>query len=181
MSEITHEFIQEDRGEILVVDDSLSSLRLLSSILRQAGYRVREAASGPLALWTIGTRLPDLILLDVRMPGMDGFEVCRRLKANLTSARVPVIFLSAQDETTDKVQGLGLGAVDFVNKSSAHEEILARIDTHITLARVKLALEMERATLEERVSERTAELLRGKSLIRSVIDSGPDFIYALDL
>lgn len=170
----------ECRGEILVVDDSLSSLRLLSLILVQAGYRVREAASGELALWTLNTRPPDLVLLDVRMPGMDGFEVCRRIKSNPQFAALPVIFLSAQGESTDKVQGLALGAVDFVSKSSEHEEILARIDTHVTLARVKGALELERANLEHKVILRTAELLQGKSLLRSVIDSGPDLIYAID-
>jgi signal transduction histidine kinase/CheY-like chemotaxis protein len=180
MSKTTDKNLSGYQGEILVVDDSLSSLRLLSSILNQAGYLVREAVSGELALWTLSTRLPDLVLLDLRMPGMDGFEVCRRLKSNPETCAVPVIFLSAEDETTDKVQGLSVGAVDFVNKSSAHEEILARIETHITLARVKIALELERRNLEQRVNERTAELLKGKSLLRSVVDSGPDWIYAID-
>jgi PAS domain S-box-containing protein len=170
----------EYRGEILLVDDSPSSLLLLSSLLLDSGYLVREATSGELALWTIRTRLPELILLDLKMPEMDGLEVCRRLKADPATRSVPVIFLSAQDETTDKVLGLKVGAVDFIAKVSPHEEILARIDTHITLARVKKALESERALLEQRVEERTNQIARGRNLLRSVIDSGPDWIYAID-
>lgn len=168
------------RGEILVVDDSLASLSLLSSVLTQAGFLVREAPSGELALWTLKTRRPELILLDVRMPGMDGFEVCRRIKADPATEEIPVIFLSAQDEIPDKVRGLGVGAVDFIVKNFAHEEILARIDTHIALARVKKALERERAHLEIRVQERTEELRQGKELLQSVIDSGPDWIHVVD-
>jgi len=168
------------RGEILLVDDSPSSLQLLSTLLVESGYRVREATSGELALWTIHSRAPELILLDLRMPGMDGFEVCRRLKADPATRSIPVIFLSAQDDTTDKVQGLKVGAIDFITKSSAHEEILARINTHVTLARVEKALELERALLELRVEERTEQIARGKNLLRSVIDSGPDWIYAID-
>ena len=104
----------------------------------------------------------------------------RRIKSNPQFAALPIIFLSAQGESTDKVQGLALGAVDFVSKSSEHEEILVRIDTHVTLARVKAALELERTNLEHKVMLRTAELLLGKSLLHSVIDSGPDLIYAID-
>lgn len=170
----------ENRGEILLVDDSPSSLQLLSTLLVESGYLVREATSGELALWSIKSRVPEIILLDLRMPDMDGFAVCRLLKADPSTRSIPVIFLSAQDETTDKVQGLRVGAVDFVTKSAAHEEILARVDTHVTLARVKKALELERALLELRVEERTEQLARGKGLLRSVIDSGPDLIHAID-
>lgn len=150
-------------GEILVVDDSPSSLRALSLLLIEAGFRVREAPNGSLALWTVQTKAPELILLDVRMPGMDGFELCRHLKADPACAAVPVIFLSAQDEPTDKVLGLQVGGVDFINKSAHSAEILARIDTHLALARVKQTLEAERADLEARVEQRTAERLKAEA------------------
>ncbi|MFT3850394.1 MAG: response regulator [Propionivibrio sp.] len=168
------------RGELLIVDDSAASLAYLSSLLTQAGFHVREAPSGELALMTLAVRIPELILLDVRMPGIDGFEVCRRIKASPMLQDIPVVFLSAQDELTDKAQGLQVGAVDFVGKSSSADEMLARIDTHIALARTKQALEQERSLLEDRVRERTAELFQERSLLRAVIDSGPDWIYAVD-
>lgn len=150
--------VEGSRGEVLIVDDSAASLAYLSSMLTAAGYQVREAPSGELALMTLKVRIPELILLDVRMPEMDGFEVCRRIKADPVTQGIPVIFLSAQDDTTDKVQGLKVGAVDFISKTFAQEEMLARIDTHITLERVKKALERERSSLEDRVRERTNEL-----------------------
>lgn len=169
---------EQARGELLLVDDSLSSLAFLSSMLSQSGYQVREAPSGELALMTLKVRIPELILLDVRMPGMDGFEVCRRIKAEAATREVPVIFLSAQNELTDRVQGLKVGAVDFIGKDFAQEEVLARIDTHITLARIKKMLDQERDHLEQRVRERTRELLRSQRLLLAVIDSGPDWIHA---
>lgn len=167
------------RGEILIVDDSPSALSFLAAKLSEAGYRVREAPSGELALWTVKARLPDLILLDIRMPEMDGFEVCRRLKADPATARAPVVFLSAQGETADKVQGLKVGAVDFITKNFQHDEIFARIDTHVALSRIQLSLENERANLELRIQARTQELVQGKNLLHNIIDSGPDWIYAL--
>jgi PAS domain S-box-containing protein len=169
-----------DKGEVLLIDDSPASLSLLSSVLTEAGYHVREAPSGPLALWTVKVKVPELILLDIRMPDMDGFEVCRRLKADPLTASVPVIFLSAQDETADKILGLKIGAVDFIAKNFPHEEILARVETHVTLSRAKQALAAERANLENRVRERTEELMQRKRLLGRVIDSGPDWICATD-
>lgn len=148
------------RGELLLVDDSPSSLTLLSLMLTQAGYIVREAPSGELAIRTLKVRVPELVLLDVRMPEMDGFEVCRRIKADAATSSLPVVFLSALGETTDKVLGLKIGAVDFLEKNFAQDEILARIDTHIALTRAKKALELERANLEQRVRERTEERLK---------------------
>lgn len=168
------------RGELLIVDDSAAALAYLSTLLVRAGFQVREAPSGELALMTLRVKIPELILLDVRMPELDGFEVCRRIKTTPGLQDVPVIFLSAQDESTDKVLGLQAGAVDFIGKSFTAEEILARIDTHISLARTKQALESERSLLEDRVRERTAELSQERKLLETVIDSGPDWIYAID-
>ncbi|MDO8607587.1 MAG: response regulator [Phaeospirillum sp.] len=146
------------KGEILVVEDTPASLDLLSELLVGAGYSVRQAPNGELALWTAQLRPPELVLLDVRMPGIDGFEVCRRLKADPSNAETPVIFLSALDAVEDKVQGLRLGAVDYITKPYQPEEVLARVRTHITLTRLHKALEREKMLLEQRVNERTADL-----------------------
>jgi diguanylate cyclase (GGDEF)-like protein/PAS domain S-box-containing protein len=146
------------KGEVLIVEDTPASLKLLSDLLTEAGYYVRQAPNGELALWTALSRPPELILLDVRMPGIDGFEVCRRLKETPALSQVPVIFLSAQHDTDDKVRGFALGAVDFIAKPFQAEEILARTDAHVRLGRTQQALAAERAHLEQRVAERTAEL-----------------------
>jgi diguanylate cyclase (GGDEF)-like protein/PAS domain S-box-containing protein len=151
---------QHTKGEVLIVEDTPASLKLLSDLLTEAGYYVRQAPNGELALWTAQSRPPELILLDIRMPGIDGFEVCRRLKESPELRQVPVIFLSAQHDTDDKVRGFALGAVDFIAKPFQAEEILARTDAHVRLGRAQNALAAERASLEERVRERTAELAR---------------------
>jgi putative two-component system response regulator len=155
------------KGEILAVDDMPALLALLSELLTGAGYQVRQAPSGELALWTAQMRPPEIILLDVRMPGMSGMEVCRQLKADPVTADVPVIFLSALNESVDKVQGLALGAVDYITKPYQPEEVLARVNTHITLARYRKALEAERANLEQHVRERTADLEAVAESLRS--------------
>ncbi len=155
------------KGEVLIVEDAPASLKLLSDLLSAAGYAVRQAPNGELALWTAQARPPELILLDVRMPGIDGFEVCRRLKESAALRGVPVIFLSAQHDTDDKVRGFALGAVDFIAKPFQAEEILARTDAHVRLGRAQQALAAERANLERRVDERTAELAQ---LARSLED-----------
>jgi diguanylate cyclase (GGDEF)-like protein/PAS domain S-box-containing protein len=146
------------KGEVLIVEDTPASLKLLSDLLTEAGYYVRQAPNGELALWTAQSRPPELILLDIRMPGIDGFEVCRRLKASPELNQVPVIFLSAQHDTDDKVRGFALGGVDFIAKPFQAEEILARTDAHVRLGRAQKALAEERAHLEQRVTERTTEL-----------------------
>jgi len=151
---------QHTKGEVLIVEDTPASLKLLSDLLTEAGYYVRQAPNGELALWSAQSRPPELILLDIRMPGIDGFEVCRRLKSTPELAQVPVIFLSAQHDTDDKVHGFELGAVDFIAKPFQAEEILARTDAHVKLGRAQKALAAERALLEERVAERTAELAK---------------------
>ncbi len=146
------------QGEVLVVDDTAASLAYLCDLLTMHGYDVRAAPNGELALWTAASRRPDLILLDVRMPDLSGFEVCRRLKADPRTATVPVIFLSAQNDIEDKIQGFQAGGVDYVGKPFASEEVLQRVATHLKLARVTQELEYERAQLESRVQERTAQL-----------------------
>jgi len=124
-------------GKILVVDDTSASLKLLTEILKSEGYQVRSALSGELALQAATLDPPELILLDIRMPGMDGYEVCRRLKANSATNNVPVIFLSAASEIGDKIQGFKVGAVDYVTKPFQREELLARVHTHLELYRLR--------------------------------------------
>jgi CheY-like chemotaxis protein len=103
---------QAHQGDILVVDDNLDNLRLLATALSEVRYQVRLAASGPLALQAVAEKLPDLILLDITMPEMNGYQVCQQLKANPPTQDIPVIFLSGLDESLDKVQAFRVGGVD---------------------------------------------------------------------
>ncbi|MFZ4616184.1 MAG: hybrid sensor histidine kinase/response regulator [Rectinemataceae bacterium] len=118
---------------ILVVDDVAANLKLLGEILKTEGYKVRQVPHGELALQVAAREKPDLILLDVMMPGMDGYEVCRRLKADPGLADIPVIFISALDGTNDIVTALALGGVDYIGKPFVAEEVKARIRTHLKL------------------------------------------------
>ena len=147
-------------GDILVVDDNPENLRLLTSVLAQAGYHARPASSGAIALQSIQHRLPDLILLDIRMPDMDGYEVCRQLKSNARSAEIPVIFISALEEEADKLKAFGVGAVDYLTKPFHETEVLARIATHLKLFRMQ-------RNLEEMVAERTSELQKSHALYKN--------------
>ncbi len=148
------------REEILVVDDTPASLRLLTELLTQHGYRVRPAEDGALALESVAAKTPNLILLDVSMPGMDGYEVCRRLKADEKSSCIPVIFISAFGDTRQKVTGFEAGGIDYITKPFEAEEVLARVRTHLRLRQAEEALRNAHNTLELRVQERTAELRR---------------------
>jgi PAS domain S-box-containing protein len=129
----------------------LESLQLLTNILLAQGYHVHPADTGELALESVQEKAPDLILLDLRMPGLDGLEVCRRLKSRSETRHIPLMFISASDEPGERVEALKLGALDFISKPFRREELLARVRTHLELGRL-------RAELEKRVAERTAEL-----------------------
>ncbi|MEP0913820.1 diguanylate cyclase [Leptolyngbya sp. GB1-A1] len=118
---------------LLIVDDHLDNVRSLALLLSDSGYLVRKATSGEMALETIRIAKPDLILLDVRMPEMDGYEVCERLKANPSTCDVPVIFLSASHETDNKIQAFAVGGADYVTKPFQAEEVLARVRHQITI------------------------------------------------
>lgn len=141
-------------AEILIVDDMLPNLRLFSSMLSSQGYRVREAADGLSALKCVQESPPDLILLDVRMPGMDGYEVCKQLKADERWRSIPVIFVSALDEQTDKVQGFSVGGVDYITKPFHLQEVLARVETHVTLRKLQRQLEQQNEQLQQEIAER---------------------------
>ncbi len=128
----------EARGTtLLIVDDKPQNLRLMSDFLAEHGFDLMLTRSGAQALEKVQLATPDLILLDVRMPDMDGFEVCRRLKADPRTASVPVIFMTAVDDTAHKVEGFGLGAVDYITKPLQREELLARIQHHLQLHRLQ--------------------------------------------
>jgi two-component system sensor histidine kinase ChiS len=151
---------------ILLVDDNPTNLQLLFETLDGRGYKLLIAKDGNAALSIARKACPNLILLDIMMPEIDGYEVCRQLKADPATAEIPVIFLSALTDTKDKVQGLDLGAVDYVTKPFQPDEVIARVNTHLTVYRLKKALdqknnELQEANefLEERVKERTAELV----------------------
>jgi diguanylate cyclase (GGDEF)-like protein/PAS domain S-box-containing protein len=138
-----------NQGNILVVDDTLASLKLLVDILTAEGYQAHPADSGELALASVAANLPDLILLDIRMPVMDGFEVLRRLKAQERSRSIPVILLTAFSDIEHRVEGFKLGAVDFISKPFQRDELLARVHTHLELSLLHTRLEHQTAELRQ--------------------------------
>jgi len=123
-------------GRILVVDDTPANLQALAATLKEKGYQISVATNGRQALEAVARVRPDLILLDVMMPEMDGFEACRRLKASDATNDIPIIFLTARTETSDIVKGFELGAVDYVPKPFNAHELLARVNTHLTMDRL---------------------------------------------
>jgi GAF domain-containing protein/ActR/RegA family two-component response regulator len=148
------------KGNILIVDDALDNLNLLYTTLTQRGYEVRKAINGSMALMGVQAAPPDLILLDIRMPDMDGYEVCQRLKASPETHDIPIIFLSALDEPLDKVRAFSLGAADYITKPFQTEEVLARIENQLLLQAAKAEIRRFNAELEQRVQQRTEELQR---------------------
>ena len=123
-------------GDILVVDDTLPNLRLLTSMLQKHGYSTRGVPNGEMALTVVQADPPDLILLDINMPNLDGYEVCRQLKQIPATQDIPVLFISALDETADKIRGFAVGGVDYITKPFQMEEVLARVQTHLALCRL---------------------------------------------
>ncbi|MBD2677066.1 MULTISPECIES: response regulator [Nostoc] len=136
---------------ILVVDDTTTNLEIVLEILTNAGFEVVTEVNGEKALKQVESRLPDLILLDVMMPKIDGFETCKKLKENAETCDIPVIFMTGNSDTDSKIKGLNIGAVDYITKPFHEEELLARIKTHLQLRNLT-------KTLENRVAERTAAL-----------------------
>ncbi len=164
-------------ADILIVDDRPKNLKLLSKILIDYDYRVRCAISGKTALDTLETEIPDLILLDVTMPEMDGYQVCRKLKSNPKTARIPIIFISALDAAFDKVKAFGLGAADYITKPFEIAEVIVRIKFQLQLR--KTQHELERANqklavfnkkLEQKVIEKTTQLQLEESQRRQTQD-----------
>ena len=149
--------------EILVVDDLPQNLMLLAETLRGRGFRVRPVADGEAALRVARSSPPDLILLDVMMPGLNGYQVCALLKDDPALRDIPVIFVSALDETVNKLAGFQVGAVDYVAKPFEGEEVIARVSAHLELARLRRELTAQNARLEQTVATRTRELAQANA------------------
>ena len=153
-------------GDILVVDDCLENLKYLKAFLTASGYRVRAANDGELALRSIKAKPPALILLDIKMPGMDGFEVCSALKSNSESQNIPVIFISALNDVANKIKAFNMGGVDYINKPFQAEEVKSRVATHLRLkayeddmaAKIELGIE-KIAALDQSIIATQQELI----------------------
>lgn len=152
---MTREKNKEEKfqANILIVDDTQSNLRLLVDLLKKKGYKVCPVTNGKMALSEVKGMMPDLILLDIMMPEMDGYEVCRQLKADEATREIPVIFMSALDEVLDKVKAFGVGGVDYITKPFQLKEVLARVETHIELRRLQKRLEDRNEELSKTVEE----------------------------
>ena len=139
---------QKEPERILLVDDNPTNLQVLFQTLEGRGYNLLIAKDGETALTIARKALPELILLDIMMPGIDGYEVCRQLKGDPETREIPVVFLSALDDTKDKVKGLDLGAVDYIAKPFQADEVIARVNTHLTIHRLKREVQQQKDELE---------------------------------
>jgi two-component system, sensor histidine kinase and response regulator len=168
--------LPRDATDILIVDDTPANLQVLSGLLKERGYKVRPVPNGRLALQAARNVPPDLILLDIKMPEMDGFEVCRQLKADARLREIPVIFISALDEALDKVQAFGVGGVDYVTKPFQFGEVEARVRTHLGLRHLQRELEQQNARLEELVQARTQQLAESNARLAVLDKAKSDFL-----
>ncbi|XGW00427.1 MAG: EAL domain-containing protein [Leptolyngbya sp. BL-A-14] len=159
------------RADILVVDDTPQNLRLLSNILTKEGYQVRQALSGKMAMTAIHAVPPDLILLDIMMPDMDGYTFCQTLKANAETAAIPIIFLSALTDGTDKAKAFTVGGADYISKPFHLEEVIARVQNQLALMAAEERNQQLSAELEDRVKERTHQLeIANRELYREILE-----------
>ncbi len=173
-----------EKGVILIVDDTLTNLEVLFGCLTNAGFRILVAEDGMSAIENAKYALPDLILLDILMPGLDGFETCRRLKADEATAEIPVIFMTALAETVDKVKGFSLGAVDYITKPFQQEEVLARVQAHVILRHLTQQLQQQNTRLEQEIQERQRKevaLSESEERFRLLVERVKDYaIFMLD-
>lgn len=158
---------QLTKGSILIVDDNPTNLELLSNLLMERQYEVKAAINGRRALAQVNLSHPDLIMLDINMPGMDGYEVCRRLKEDESTSRIPIIFISALNEVWDKVKAFEVGGIDYVTKPFQCEEVIARIETQMKLS--QLQREMERKNAE--LTQKNQELLMAYQRVRTLFST----------
>lgn len=170
-------------GDLLIVDDTPENVRLLSAILTKQGFEVRKALSGAMAFVAIKAGRPDLILLDVMMSDMDGFQVCRRLKADPATQDIPIIFLSAADTPAYKVEAFRAGGEDYITKPFQVEEVLARVEHQLSLSRLRNALAIQNQRLQEEISQRhevEGILARSNALLRAQAEASLDGILVVD-
>src|SRR5580658_7353463 len=160
----------------MIVDDNPANLKLLEDMLLRQGHEVRSFPLGRLALAAATKNPPDLILLDINMPEMNGYEVCERLKAARELADIPIIFLSALNETRDKVKAFHSGAVDYISKPFQFEEVHARVETHLKLHDLQRALKAQNERLEQDVAARTRELAEANERLTILDRSKNEFL-----
>jgi CheY-like chemotaxis protein len=166
---------EDPKGNILIVDDLIENLHFLYDILTKQGYKVRSVTNGNMALRTVRNNPPDVILLDIKMPDIDGYQVCSILKSDEDTADIPIIFFSALNEVFDKVKAFQFGGVDYITKPFQTEEVIARIQTHLTLQQQKRQLRQE---IEQH--QQTAEILyQSRALLASLLNSSRDGIAAM--
>lgn len=165
MNEPQNSITNED---ILIVDDRPENLRLLSTMLLEQGYKIRQALSGKMAIKSVEKAIPDLILLDIMMSDMDGYEVCQRLKADERTAKIPVIFLSALNDVFDQVKGFTVGGADYITKPFQFEEVLVRVKNQLAIKAAEKEIHQLNAQLEERVKERTKQLEIANAKLREM-------------
>jgi PAS domain S-box-containing protein len=167
------------KGNLLIVDDDLNVRQTMEAFLTREGYEVRCAPNGEMALMFAHEDPPELILLDIRLPDLDGFQVCRRLKEDEKTRDIPVIFISALDEVVEKVKGFAAGGLDYVTKPFQSEELLARVETHLALKRLQIQVEAQNARLEQEIikSRRTEEQIKqAAEEWRTTFDSITDLV-----
>jgi signal transduction histidine kinase len=152
------------KGNILIVDDNSDNLRLLSATLTERGYKVRSVINGSMALMGAIAAPPDLILLDIKMPEMDGYEVCQHLKADEQTREIPVIFISAVGEVIDKVKAFTIGGVDYITKPFQLEEVLARVENQLKLRRLQAQLQAQNSRLQQTEAELLKALEQERAL-----------------
>ena len=165
------------KGNILVVDDTVNNVRVLSKMLELKGFKVFKALSGQMALTACDRNELDLILLDIMMPEMDGYEVCRCLKASEKTCNIPVIFLSALSDVEDKVKAFELGGVDYITKPFQDAEVFSRIDTHLKLCRLQASLQEKNIFLEK--AKKDLEISEAKN--RTLLNAIPDIMFRIDV
>lgn len=161
------EISQQPKADILVVDDTPDNVRFLSKMLTRQGFSVRKAINGKMALTAVRTLLPDLILLDIKMPDFNGYEVCMELKSNPKTASVPVIFLSAWSDTADKLRAFQVGGVDYITKPFQFEEVIARIETQLKLTQLQRQLKAQNEELQgtlRRLQETQSRLVQQEKM-----------------
>jgi adenylate cyclase len=162
--------LTERQGDILIVDDTPNNLRLLSNLLTEKGYQIRAAINGRMALTAIQAAQPELILLDICMPEMDGFEVCKTLKANPQTCEIPIIFISALDEVFDKVKAFEIGGVDYITKPFHVAEVLVRVKIHLSLRRLQQQQQQQNLQLQQEIYERKQAEEKYRSVLENAIE-----------